>query len=90
MIRLQVVASPNACDQIAFYAFCSFSLEVQINTNLEITIMGSPGNPQYIMLESLLLILMVVQEGDLEKTKLVLQRSSKKGHNFLMCKPCFS
>lgn len=42
------------------------------------------------MLESLLLILMFVQEGDLEKTKLVLERSLKKDHNFLIiCKLCF-
>ena len=30
---------------------------------------------------------MFVQEGDLEKTKRVLQRSLKKDHNFLMSKP---
>ena len=34
MIRLQVVASPSARDQIAFYAFHSFLVEVQINTSV--------------------------------------------------------
>ena len=31
MIRLLVIELPNVCDQIAFYAFHSFLVEVQMN-----------------------------------------------------------
>ena len=46
MRKFHVIGGPNACDQIAFFAFHSFLVEVQTNSTLKIWIAGSSGRAQ--------------------------------------------